>query len=201
MPLIGDRSRTRSPCTCASRSATTPSGVAELSSGRAADRDRGHGLLRRPGRLHAARRDASTPRRSGPSPGRLGELAAEAVEPPVRLVKLIGDAAMLVGPEPAPVVEAALELVEAADAGGRGLPAPARRGRLRRRRCRGAATGTGARSTWRAGSPRSPGPAACSPSEEVQRGARRRLRLVVRGPRRLKGIDGSVKLYRCRRAD
>ena len=54
------------------------------------------------------------PEALGTVTGRLGELAAAAVEPPVRLVKLIGDAAMLVGPEPAPVLEAALELVEAA---------------------------------------------------------------------------------------
>jgi adenylate cyclase len=37
---------------------------------------------------------------------------AAAVDPPVRLVKTIGDAAMLVAPEPRPVVEAVLDLVE-----------------------------------------------------------------------------------------
>src|SRR5918997_1251075 len=37
---------------------------------------------------------------------------AEAVAPPVKLVKTIGDAAMLVAPEPAPVVGAVLALVE-----------------------------------------------------------------------------------------
>jgi adenylate cyclase len=36
----------------------------------------------------------------------------EAAEPPVRLVKTIGDAAMLVAPEPAPVLDALLALVE-----------------------------------------------------------------------------------------
>lgn len=45
--------------------------------------------------------------------GRLGELAAEVAEPPVRLVKLIGDAAMLVSKEAEPVLDAALRLVEA----------------------------------------------------------------------------------------
>jgi adenylate cyclase len=43
---------------------------------------------------------------------RFERAVAEAVEPPVRLVKTIGDAAMLVAPEPAPVVEAVLGLVE-----------------------------------------------------------------------------------------
>jgi adenylate cyclase len=37
---------------------------------------------------------------------------SEAVEPPVRLVKTIGDAAMLVGPQPGPVVDTVLTLVE-----------------------------------------------------------------------------------------
>jgi adenylate cyclase len=37
---------------------------------------------------------------------------ADAVEPPVRLVKTIGDAAMLVAPEPAPVVATVVALVE-----------------------------------------------------------------------------------------
>ena len=36
---------------------------------------------------------------------------AEAVEPPVRLVKTIGDAAMLVAPEPGPLVDAVVRLV------------------------------------------------------------------------------------------
>ena len=42
---------------------------------------------------------------------RLTDMAVEVARPPVRLVKMIGDAAMLVGPEPEPVVRAALELV------------------------------------------------------------------------------------------
>ncbi|HET6546939.1 MAG TPA: adenylate/guanylate cyclase domain-containing protein, partial [Solirubrobacter sp.] len=46
--------------------------------------------------------------------GRLSQLAGEACEPPVRLVKLIGDAVMLVSPEPEPMLDTALSLVEAA---------------------------------------------------------------------------------------
>jgi adenylate cyclase len=46
---------------------------------------------------------------------RLEELASAVAEPPVRLVKLIGDAAMLVSTEPAPMITAALRLVEAAE--------------------------------------------------------------------------------------
>jgi len=43
---------------------------------------------------------------------RFERAVSEAIEAPVRLVKTIGDAAMLVAPEPAPVVEAVLCLVE-----------------------------------------------------------------------------------------
>jgi adenylate cyclase len=45
--------------------------------------------------------------------GRLASLAADITNPPVRLVKTIGDAAMFVSPEPGPIVEVALELVDA----------------------------------------------------------------------------------------
>ncbi|HEX2085466.1 MAG TPA: adenylate cyclase regulatory domain-containing protein [Solirubrobacteraceae bacterium] len=49
------------------------------------------------------------------------DLAAEVAEPPVRLVKLIGDAAMLVSAEPVPLVDAAFDLRDRAR--GAGLPA------------------------------------------------------------------------------
>jgi adenylate cyclase len=54
--------------------------------------------------------------------GRLDELATAVAEPPVRLVKLIGDAAMLISAETAPMVEAALRMVEAADREGEDFP-------------------------------------------------------------------------------
>jgi adenylate cyclase len=47
--------------------------------------------------------------------GRLDELATAVAEPPVRLVKLIGDGAMLVSSDAEAMVEAALRMVEAAD--------------------------------------------------------------------------------------
>ena len=47
--------------------------------------------------------------------GRLSQLAGEAMQPSVRLVKLIGDAVMLVSAEPRPMIETALRLVELAD--------------------------------------------------------------------------------------
>ena len=54
--------------------------------------------------------------------GRLSRLAEEVVEPPARVVKEIGDAVMLVAPEPVDLVEATLRIVEASD-GAEGLPA------------------------------------------------------------------------------
>jgi adenylate cyclase len=54
--------------------------------------------------------------------GKLGDLATEIASPPVRLVKTIGDAAMLVSTEPAPLIDAALDLVEAAEAQGDDYP-------------------------------------------------------------------------------
>jgi adenylate cyclase len=53
---------------------------------------------------------------------RLEELATDALAPPVRLVKTIGDAVMLSSPEPQALIERALGLVESADAEGEQFP-------------------------------------------------------------------------------
>jgi adenylate cyclase len=47
--------------------------------------------------------------------GKLAEIAADIAEPPVRLVKMIGDEAMLVGSDPAALLDATLKLVERID--------------------------------------------------------------------------------------
>jgi adenylate cyclase len=52
--------------------------------------------------------------------GKLSNLAREAVRPPTRLVKTIGDAIMFVGPAPPALVETVLTLTERAE--GAGLP-------------------------------------------------------------------------------
>ncbi|HET7591141.1 MAG TPA: adenylate cyclase regulatory domain-containing protein [Solirubrobacterales bacterium] len=54
--------------------------------------------------------------------GRLEEIASAVAEPPVRLVKTIGDEVMLVSSEPEPMVSAALELIAAAEAEGQQFP-------------------------------------------------------------------------------
>jgi adenylate cyclase len=53
---------------------------------------------------------------------RLSALVADVVNPPVRFVKTIGDAAMLVSPEPAALLVALLDLIDAADAEGEDFP-------------------------------------------------------------------------------
>ena len=58
--------------------------------------------------------------------GRFEDLVTDVAEPPVRLVKVLGDGAMLVAPEPEPLVRGMLELVNAA-AGDGSLP-PVRAG-------------------------------------------------------------------------
>jgi adenylate cyclase len=53
---------------------------------------------------------------------RLNDLALETVRPPVRLVKTIGDAAMLVSPAAEPLVDTTLTLVERAHGQGDEFP-------------------------------------------------------------------------------
>jgi adenylate cyclase len=53
---------------------------------------------------------------------RLAALAADVAEPPVRLVKTLGDAVMFVAPEPAPLLDAAFGLMEVAAGEGESFP-------------------------------------------------------------------------------
>ncbi|MGV1050065.1 MAG: adenylate cyclase regulatory domain-containing protein [Solirubrobacterales bacterium] len=54
--------------------------------------------------------------------GRLEEMASAVAEPPVRLVKMIGDAAMFVSAEAEPLLRASLSLIAAAEAEGKEFP-------------------------------------------------------------------------------
>jgi adenylate cyclase len=129
--------------------------------------------------------------------GRMFELASEVIELPVRLVKLIGDAAMIVGPEPSPVVEATLRLVESTE----DADLPPLRG--------GVAAGM---ALQRAGdwyghpvnlASRITGiarPASVLASEPVREAASEDFQWSFAGSRRLKGIRGGVRLYRARRS-
>jgi adenylate cyclase len=131
---------------------------------------------------------------------RLEELATSVARPPVRLVKLIGDAAMLVSTEPAALGEAALELVEAADAEGEQFPL------LRVGLAHGPAIGQGGdfygstvNLASRITSVARPGSVLAS--EEATEAMGDGFQYSFAGERRLKGISGRVKLVRVRRRE
>ena len=137
------------------------------------------------------------PEELGMLTGRLGELAAAIVDPPVRLVKMIGDAAMLVSPDNDALLDAALRLVDSADEEGEGFPP------LRAGLARGAALSRAG--DWY-GSPVNlasritaiayPGSVLASPA--VHDAAGEGYRWSFAGARRLKGIKGQVELFRVR---
>ena len=129
---------------------------------------------------------------------RLEALATEVARPPVRLVKTIGDAAMLTASEPAPLLDAALELIDGADSEGEHFP------RLRA----GAALG---RAVPRAGDwfgrpvnlasrvTAVARPGSLLAERELREAAREDYRWSYAGERRLRGIRDSVALFRARR--
>jgi len=132
---------------------------------------------------------------------RLLELTTEAAGPPVRLVKTIGDAAMLVAPNAAALLDAALALVEAADAEGEDFP------RLRA----GLATGLVLHRAgdWygapvnlasRITDAARPGSVVVDEATRAAVGEDPRWRWSSLPPRRLKGVEGTLALHRARRA-
>jgi adenylate cyclase len=62
------------------------------------------------------------PEELGSVAARFEEMAIEVATPPVRLVKMIGDAAMLVSSEPEAALDAAVRLIETAEAEGEEFP-------------------------------------------------------------------------------
>jgi|tagenome__1003787_1003787.scaffolds.fasta_scaffold20802403_1 adenylate cyclase len=133
--------------------------------------------------------------------GKLFELASEAARPPVRLVKMIGDAAMFASRESEPVVEAVVALVESV--GEEELPP------LRAGIARGQALGRGG--DWY-GRPVNLAARLTSfarpDSVVVDQAVRdsiadrngRRFQVSFAGKRKFKGIEGEVPVHRIRRA-
>jgi adenylate cyclase len=128
---------------------------------------------------------------------RLSRLAEEVVEPPVKVVKEIGDALMLVAPEPAAMVESALRLVEASD-GQDGLPAiragvafgPAVN---RWGDWYGSTVNVASRLTGRAR------PSSVLATEAVREATHGGFDWSFAGEKKLKGLTAPVKTYRARR--
>jgi adenylate cyclase len=131
---------------------------------------------------------------------RLAALAGDLAEPPVRLVKTIGDAAMLVSPDVDALLDVALRLHDAAAAEGDAFPqlrigvaagpAVARAGDWY-----GRPVNLASRITAVAR------PGSVLAAREVRDAARDGYRWSAAGRRSLRGVDGSVALYRARRAD
>jgi adenylate cyclase len=128
----------------------------------------------------------------------LEALAAEVAAPPVRLVKTIGDAAMLASPEPEPLLDAALDLIDAADADGADFPS------LRAGVARGLAVpragdwfGQPVNLASRITSIARPG--SVLTEREVRESAKGGYGWSYAGERRLRGIRDPVPLFRVRR--
>jgi adenylate cyclase len=131
---------------------------------------------------------------------RLEELASDVVAPPVRLVKTIGDAAMLASIESEPLIDAALALIDAADAEGGDFP------QLRAGAALGLALpragdwfGRPVNLASRITSVARPG--SLLAAQEVRDSAGEAYRWSFAGERRLKGIRGATALFRGRRLD
>lgn len=128
--------------------------------------------------------------------GTFATLAADVATSPVRLVKTIGDAAMLVSREPAPLVAAALSLLEAVES----ADLPSVRAGLAFGRATprtgdfyGHAVNLASRVTGVA----RPGSVLCS--KEVRDNATDQFEWSFAGRHRLKGIGEALPLYRARR--
>lgn len=129
---------------------------------------------------------------------KLAELATEVTEPPVRLVKTIGDAAMFVSPEPAPLVSVALSLLEAVQAADLpSLRAGVAHGTALQRAgdYYGHAVNMASRVTGAAR------PGSVLSTKEVRDATRDRFDWSYARKHKLKGMPEPVSLYRARRLD
>jgi class 3 adenylate cyclase len=131
---------------------------------------------------------------------RLEELARDVIRPPVRLIKTIGDAAMLQSSDPGALLDGALALVARADAEGEQFP------QLRAGIAHGQALeragdwyGRPVNLASRVTGVARPGSVLVAESarDAVDRD---RYEWSFAGARRLKGVDGEVKLFRARPA-
>lgn len=140
------------------------------------------------------------PEELGHVAGRLEELANEVAESPVRLVKTIGDAAMLVSADAEPMVEAALGLIEAAEGAGEDFPR-IRAGiafgpvLLRSGDYYGRPVNLASRITGVAR------PGSVLVDRAAKRAAPDAFDYSFAGERRLKGVDARVRLFRARRVE
>ena len=130
--------------------------------------------------------------------GRLNRLASEALDPPVRIVKLIGDAVMLVSPDAEPMLDVTLRLVDLA-AEDEAFP-PLRAGVASGHAVHrwgdwfGTPVNLASRLTTRAR------PSTVLVSEKVREGADGRYDFSDAGRKKLKGFSAPARAYRARRS-
>ncbi len=129
---------------------------------------------------------------------RLEQLAGAVAEPPVQLVKTIGDAAMLTCPEPEPLLDAALTLIEAADAEGQEFP-QLRAGVTIGPALHRAGDWFGRPVNLASRVTQVARPGSLLTEREVRESAGERYRWSYAGERRLRGVREPVPLYRARR--
>ena len=132
---------------------------------------------------------------------RLADLARDVAAPPVRFIKTIGDAAMFVCTEPAPLLDAVLKLVDIID-GDDDFP------RLRAGIASGSAVsragdwfGSPVNTASRVTAVARPGTVLAADSVYDELGDQAGFSWSFAGARRLKGIKDEVKLFRARRGD
>jgi len=138
------------------------------------------------------------PEELGSVAGRFEEMATEVAEGPVRLVKMIGDAAMMVSTEVEPMLDAALDLIKLAEGEGEDFPVLragisygptlAQSGDYYGRSVNLASRITGIAR-----------PESVLIDEAVKGEAGEGFTYSFAGERKLKGIDARVKLHRVRR--
>jgi adenylate cyclase len=128
---------------------------------------------------------------------RLSLLAEDAIEPPAKIMKEIGDAVMLVAPEPAALVETALRLVEGGEEGLPAIRAGVAFGPAVNRwgDWYGSTVNIASRLTERAR------PGSVLATAEVKEAAGDAYRWSFAGEKRLKGLSTALTTYRARRTE
>lgn len=130
---------------------------------------------------------------------RLTDMAVAVARPPVRLVKTIGDAAMLVSPEPEPLIEAALALVAEAESQKETMP-PLRVGIASGSAVPESGDWYGAPVNLASRVTDVARPATVLTTEAVHDLAKTSFNWSYAGRRRFKGVAAPVALYRARAA-
>jgi adenylate cyclase len=141
------------------------------------------------------------PEELGQLANRLADLARDVAAPPVRFIKTIGDAAMFVCAEPAPLLDAVLKLVDITDSDN-DFP------QLRAGIASGSAVsragdwfGSPVNTASRVTAVSRPGAVLAAESVRDELGDAAGFSWTFAGARHLKGIKGEVKLFRARRGD